>query len=77
MILSMEDMETRMTRMVRHYLQGEEIHTVDESIAYLKTASREDLSKMTLEILKPEKLNLLAFGTRNLHKRKKYSFMEP
>ena len=75
MILSMEDMETRMKRMVRHYIQGETIHSVQESIAFLKNTKRENLEKLTGSLLGTENLNLLAFGTRNLHKRKKYSFI--
>ena len=70
LILSLEDMETRMKRMVRHYLLGGEIHTSEVAISLIERVTRRDVGNMSDRVLSGENFNLLAYGTRNLGKRK-------
>ena len=70
LILSLEDMETRMKRMVRHYLLGGEIHTSEIAISLIEGVSRDDVIAMSDAVLSGENFKLFAYGTRNLGKRK-------
>ncbi|MFP4562077.1 MAG: M16 family metallopeptidase [Spirochaetia bacterium] len=70
LILSLEDMETRMKRMVRHYLLGGEIHTSEMAISLIERVTRDDVKRMSDKVLSGEDFKLFAYGTRNLGKRK-------
>lgn len=70
LILSLEDMETRMKRMVRHYLLGGEIHTSEIAISLIERVTRDDVKRMSDTVLSGEYFKLFAYGTRNLGKRK-------
>lgn len=71
LIMSLEDMEVRMKRMVRHYLLGGEIHDADASIRILESITLEDISAVVQKYIQSREFNLLVFGTRNLDKRKR------
>lgn len=73
LILSLEDMEVRMKRMVRHYLLGGEIHNADVSIGLLEAITIDDINNIIENYIQSGDFNLLVFGTRNLDKRKKTS----
>lgn len=70
LILSLEDMETRMKRMVRHYLLGGEIHTSEVAIGMIERVKRENVEGISESVLSGDDFKLLAYGTRNLGKRK-------
>lgn len=74
LILSLEDMEVRMKRMVRHFLLGGEVHTAEITIEALNSVERKHVRHVIDKIVHADKFNLLAYGTRNLHKRKKIYF---
>lgn len=71
LILSLEDMEVRMKRMVRHYLLGGQIHEAEESIKILESITITDVNTIIKTYMDSGKFNLLVYGTRNLDKRKK------
>jgi predicted Zn-dependent peptidase len=70
LILSLEDMEIRMKRMVRHFLLGGEIHTSEIAIGLIEEVTRDRVERMSEIVLSGENFKLLAYGTRNLAKRK-------
>jgi predicted Zn-dependent peptidase len=74
LILSLEDMEVRMKRMVRHYLIGGILHTAEESIKILQTINRSNIDDIINSYIHAENFNLLVYGTKNLHKRKTIQF---
>jgi predicted Zn-dependent peptidase len=74
LILSLEDMEVRMKRMVRHFLLGGEVHSAEVSIEALNLVEQKHVQHVIDKIVHADKFNLLAYGTRNLHKRKKIFF---
>ena len=71
MILSQEDMEIRMKRLVRHYILGEEIHDMPTAIEILKKIKKEDIIAFLNNYIINVPYHLLVFGTKNLHKRKR------
>ncbi len=71
LILSLEDMEVRMKRMVRHYILGGDIHEADESIRILESINIDDVRRVVQKYIKCEHFSLLVYGTRNLNRRKK------
>ena len=75
MKLTQEDMETRMKRLVRHYILGKEIHDMETSISILQETTRKDIQHFFDTYFSGKKFNSLIFGTRNLHKRKQRGIM--
>lgn len=69
--LSQEDMEIRMKRLVRHFLLGNEIHDINDSIRFLNETSIDDINIFLNKYILNKTCSTLVFGTRNLHKRKK------
>ncbi len=69
--LSQEDMEIRMKRLVRHFLLGNEIHDINDSIRFLKETTIEDINTFLNNYILNKTCSTLVFGTRNLQKRKK------
>ena len=66
MILSREDMETRMKRLVRQYAMMDRVLEFDESVAELEKVSAGQVEALARELLQPESFNLLAFGSGGL-----------
>jgi predicted Zn-dependent peptidase len=74
MILSREDMETRMKRLVRQYLMMDRILTFDESVAALRAVSPEAIEQHAKRCLRPEAFSLLAYGSRGMARFRGFDF---
>ena len=72
--ISKDDMETRMKRLVRQYVLGGEIHDIPKTIEILKSITRNDITRFIDTSLKYKPFNLLAYGTKRLHRKKKDYF---
>jgi predicted Zn-dependent peptidase len=66
MILSKEDMETRMKRLVRQYAMMDRVLEFDQSVAELEKVSTDQVEALARDLLRPESFNLLAFGSGGL-----------
>ena len=66
MILSREDMETRMKRLVRQYMMMDRILEFDESVEALQKVSEPDVEAFARSCLSRDSFSLLAYGTRGL-----------
>jgi predicted Zn-dependent peptidase len=76
MILAREDMENRMKRLFRQYhLTGRAIE-YDSSLDLLSRVDRRDVLSIIERRIRPQRFNLLAYGSRKLKKlpRSRYSF---
>ena len=67
MILSREDMETRMKRLVRQFITMDRILEFDESVEALQKVRNEDVDAFARRCLKRDSFSLLAYGTKNLN----------
>lgn len=67
-ILSKEDMENRMKRMVRQYLMIGEILDISQSIEILHQIEVHHIQSIKEQYIRSELFNLLAYGSRNLKK---------
>jgi predicted Zn-dependent peptidase len=74
MILSKEDMETRMKRLVRQYAMMDRVLEFDESVAELEKVSAGQIEGFARDLLRPESFNLLAFGSRGLRQLRGFRF---
>ncbi len=74
MILSREDMETRMKRLVRQYLMMDRILSFEESVAALKAVTPEAASEQAQRCLRPQAFSLLAYGSRGLSRLRGFDF---
>jgi predicted Zn-dependent peptidase len=75
--ISKEDMETRMKRLVRHFVLGREIHDIPTSIEKTRIITRADINRFINSYIETNPFHFLAYGTRNLGKRKKKRVMVP
>jgi predicted Zn-dependent peptidase len=74
MILSKEDMETRMKRLVRQFAMMDRVLEFDESVAELERVSGQAIDGLVRQLLRPESFNLLAFGSKGLRPLRGYRF---
>ena len=74
MILSREDMETRMKRLVRQFVTMERILEFDESVEALQKISEPDVEGFARRCLSRDSFSLLAYGTRGLGKIRSFDF---
>jgi predicted Zn-dependent peptidase len=75
-ILSREDMETRMKRLLRQYVITGRVLEHEEWFRILDAVSREDVAAAVKRLVQPEQFNLLAYGSSSAKdlKLKKYEF---
>jgi predicted Zn-dependent peptidase len=74
MILSREDMETRMKRLVRQHLMMDRILSFDESVAALRSVTAPDVDRHARQCLRGDLFSLLAYGSRGLEKLRGFDF---
>lgn len=74
MILSREDMETRMKRMVRQHMMMNRILEFDESVSALRDVSREAIEAYARQCLRPDAFSLLAYGARGVKRMRGFDF---
>jgi predicted Zn-dependent peptidase len=77
MILSREDMETRMKRLVRQYLMMDRILEFDESVDALRAVSLEQATGYARACLRHQGFNLLAYGSRGIGRLRGFDFTLP
>jgi predicted Zn-dependent peptidase len=77
MILSREDMETRMKRLVRQKMMMDRILEFDESVAALQAVSVEAVERYAHQCLREDVFNLLAYGSRTITSVKGFAFTFP
>lgn len=79
MILSREDMESRMKRLARQYLMMDRILEFDESVAALRSVERAGVHAFAESCLRPDAFSLLAYGSKGVARMKgfKFSFSAP
>jgi len=74
MILSREDMETRMKRLVRQHLMMDRILTFDESVSALRAVTRDAVGAHAKRCLDGEAFSLLAYGSRGMARLRGFDF---
>jgi predicted Zn-dependent peptidase len=74
MILSREDMESRMKRLVRQLLMIGRALEFEESVEMIKKVSREDTERFVSEYLRRDGFSLLVFGTRGISSLRGFEF---
>jgi predicted Zn-dependent peptidase len=74
MILSREDMETRMKRLVRQHMMMGRILEFDDSVAALRDVSRAAIEAYARQCLRPDAFSLLAYGTRAVRRIRGFDF---
>ncbi len=74
MILSKEDMETRMKRLVRQLAMMDRVLEFDESVAELEKVDAGQIDEFVRTLLRPGDFNLLAFGSKGLRPLRGYRF---
>jgi len=66
LILSKEDMESRMKRLLRQYLITGKVLEYEESLSLLKKITTVDVQEIVTEFIKPDHFNMLAYGSKRL-----------
>jgi len=74
MILSKEDMENRMKRLVRQHMMMDRVLEFDESVAVLEKVSEGEVERFVRSYVRPEAFNLLAFGSKGLRSLRGFEF---
>ncbi len=77
MILSREDMETRMKRLVRQYLMMDRILSFDESVAALRAVDDNGVHGLADAWLRRDAFSLLAYGSKGVDRMKGFDFSLP
>jgi predicted Zn-dependent peptidase len=77
MILSREDMETRMKRLVRQHMMMDRILEFDESVAALRRVSAEAVEHYARQCLRKTAFSLLAYGSRGMSAMRGFNFTFP
>ena len=77
MILSREDMETRMKRLVRQHVTMGRVLEFDESLAALRDVADADIEEFARRCLRRDAFSLLAYGTRGLGSMRNFDFSFP
>lgn len=66
LILSKEDMESRMKRLLRQYLITGNVLEYEESLSLLNKIKTVDVQEIVTEFIKPDHFNMLAYGSKRL-----------
>ena len=74
MILSREDMESRMKRLVRQFVTMGRVLEFDESLAALRDVTGAQIEQFARQCLRREAFSLLAYGTRGLNGVRSFDF---
>ncbi|HET6485922.1 MAG TPA: pitrilysin family protein [Spirochaetia bacterium] len=74
MILSREDMETRMKRLARQFTMMERILTFEESVAALQRVTTEEAAAFARRCLGPDTFSLLTYGCRGISNVRGFDF---
>jgi predicted Zn-dependent peptidase len=74
MILSREDMETRMKRLVRQHLMMDRILEFDESVEALRRVQVDGVREYALRCLRRDSFSLLAYGSKGITRMKGFDF---
>ena len=74
MILSREDMETRMKRLVRQYLMMDRILSFEESVAALRAVTPVAIEEFAHHCLRGDAFSLLAYGSRGMARLRGFDF---
>jgi predicted Zn-dependent peptidase len=74
MILSREDMETRMKRLVRQHTMIERVLEFDEAVSMIESVSPQDVEAFVRGFIRREAFGLLAFGTRGVGSLRGFEF---
>jgi predicted Zn-dependent peptidase len=77
MILSREDMETRMKRLVRQFTMMDRVLEFDESVAVLQRVSESDVQGFVRSFVRRDSFSLLAYGSRRLGSVRGFEFTFP
>jgi predicted Zn-dependent peptidase len=77
MILSREDMETRMKRLVRQYMMMDRILEFDESVDALRAVHREQIVEYAHCCLRHDSFSLLAYGSKGIGRLRHFDFTFP
>ena len=74
MILSREDMETRMKRLVRQFLMMDRILSFEESVAALRAVTPSAAQEYAHACLRGDSFSLLAYGSKGIGRHKAFDF---
>ncbi len=74
MILSREDMETRMKRLVRQHMMMDRILEFDESVAALRRVGAPEVEAYARQLLLKDSFSLLAYGSKGLTRMRGFDF---
>ncbi|MGA2612642.1 MAG: pitrilysin family protein [Spirochaetia bacterium] len=77
MILSREDMESRMKRLVRQFVTMGRVLEFDESLSALRNVADFDIQEFARQRLRRDAFSLLAYGTRGLSRIRSFNFTFP
>jgi predicted Zn-dependent peptidase len=77
MILSQEDTESRMKRLVRQFVTMGRILEFDESLAALRSVTETDVAEHARKCLQRDAFSLLAYGTKGLNGMRNFDFTLP
>ncbi|MGA2977470.1 MAG: pitrilysin family protein [Spirochaetia bacterium] len=77
MILSREDMETRMKRLVRQYMMMDRILEFEESVDALRAVSLSAVEAYARHCLRRDSFSLLAYGSRGIRRMRGFDFTFP
>ncbi len=77
MILSKEDMESRMKRLVRQFVTMGRVLEFDESLAALRNIADSEIEEFAHQCLRRDAFSLLAYGTRGLSGIRNFNFTFP
>jgi len=74
MVLSREDMETRMKRLVRQFTMIGRALEFEESLSILSSVNAGDVDNLARTLVRSDSFNLLAYGTRGLARHAGFHF---
>jgi len=74
MILSREDMETRMKRLVRQFMMMDRILSFDESVSALRAVRSASIEEYAAQCLRRDSFSLLAYGSRGIGRMRGFDF---
>jgi predicted Zn-dependent peptidase len=74
MILSREDMETRMKRLVRQVTMIDRILEFEEAVAMIQSVTPEEVEAFVSRYVRRDAFSLLAFGTRGVASLRGFEF---
>jgi len=66
LILSREDMESRMKRLLRQYIITGNVLEYEESLSLLKKVTAADVQGIVTQLIKPDRFNMLVYGNKRL-----------